>query len=261
MREGESQLTMPVFESNQQKMAYTQFGSGDTVFLWAHGWGHNRMAMEAIARSLPHLGTHILIDFPGFGESPLPATDWTITDYAQYLQHFLNTIKAKKIIWVGHSFGCRVGIKLAALYPDRLHQLILIAAPGLPRTRPLYQTVYYFLRVRLFKGLKMFLWKDIWKEALRQKFSSPDFNNAGPLRPIFLNAIREVLADDAKKIHCPTLLICGSEDSETPPDMSVRYKNLIPNAALLILDNFNHTSILSAASAQVSYNIKTFVQS
>lgn len=252
---------MPVFESNQQKMSYTRYGDGDTVFLWAHGWGQDHKALTQLATSFDHLGTQLVIDFPGFGESPVPTTDWTITDYANFLHDFLASYPAKHIIWIGHSFGCRVGIKLASLYPDQISKLILIAAPGLPRQRPVAERIYYFLRIRLFKILKHILWKQSWKDALRHKFSSRDFNNAGPMKNIFLNTIYETLDADAQRITCPTLLICGTEDTETPVDISLRYTKLIPSAKLIALDGFDHYTILTSANAQVAYNIRNFVQS
>ncbi len=250
---------MPVFESNQQKIAYATFGNGETLFLWAHGWGHNRAGLERIASSLTPLGTHILIDFPGFGESPIPATDWTIGDYADFMAAFLRTQNAKKIIWIGHSFGCRVGIKLAATHPDLITKLILISAPGLPRKRPLWQSLYFALRVRLFKILKHLLWKAEWKESLRRRFSSADFNNAGPLRHIFMNTIREILADDAAKISCPVLLLCGAQDSETPPDISTRYAGMMKSAQADILDGFDHYTILTGGAPLCAHRIKSFV--
>ncbi len=250
---------MPVFESNQQKMAYTTFGNGETLFLWAHGWGHNRAGLQRIAASLTPLGTHILIDFPGFGESPAPVTDWTVGDYAEFMAKFLRAQTAKKIIWVGHSFGCRVGIKLAATHPDLITKLILISAPGLPRRRPPHQQLYFMLRLWVFKTFKILLWKPQWKESLRRTFSSPDFNNAGPLRNIFMNTIREILADDAAKISCSTLLLCGAQDNETPPDISTRYAALITGSQTRIMDGYDHYTILTHGAAICAHSIKTFV--
>jgi pimeloyl-ACP methyl ester carboxylesterase len=135
---------------------FQEFGTGTTVFLWAHGWGQSGEALRGIAEGLKPLGRHILIDFPGFGQSPMPETPWTVRDYAAYLHKFLKTQKADRIIWVGHSFGCRVGIKLESLMPGFLNKMILIAAPGLKRKRTLWESIKFQTRMRSFKVLKLY---------------------------------------------------------------------------------------------------------
>ena len=93
-------------------------------FVWAHGWGQNRAALKPLAQSLFTVGTHDFIDFPGFGDSPKPATAWSTAEYADFMARWLGEKgTGKPVVWTGHSFGCRVGIQLAARHPgvDRSH--------------------------------------------------------------------------------------------------------------------------------------------
>lgn len=249
---------MNTFDCNEQKMSFLTLGSGDTVFVWAHGWGHSHQAMQPVAESLSHLGRHVLIDFPGFGASPLPASAWTIEDYARFSAAFIDSLGAHRVIWIGHSFGCRVGIKLASLFPDKVTQMVLVSAPGLPRQRPWHQSLYFWGRVRLFKLLKHFVRSEEGLNRLRARFGSADYNNAGPLRDIFMNSIRENAASDAGRIACPVLLVVGQKDADTPPDISERLKNLMKTAELRVLPDFDHYSILGAGRYQLAQLIKTF---
>lgn len=55
------------------------------------------------------------LDLPGFGRSSLPKTTWKVDDYAELVQKFIvfKSQKNTKKIIIGHSFGGRIGIKLA----------------------------------------------------------------------------------------------------------------------------------------------------
>ena len=50
--------------------------------IWAHGWGRTHADFRLLAGSLERAAHHTLIDFPGFGESPRPETDWDTAAYA-----------------------------------------------------------------------------------------------------------------------------------------------------------------------------------
>ena len=94
--------------------AYEEVGlpaNARTVRLvWAHGWGQDRRALSPLAEALSGQGSHLLLDFPGFGESPPPPDAWDTAAYADATAEVLATRPpAAKTIWVGHSFGCRVG--------------------------------------------------------------------------------------------------------------------------------------------------------
>src|SRR5205814_7524349 len=52
------------------------------------------------------------IYFPGFGESPLPPTAWGTADYADAVAEWLGGLAPARCIWIGHSFGSRVGLRL-----------------------------------------------------------------------------------------------------------------------------------------------------
>ena len=124
------------------------------VIMWGHGWGQSRAAFRALAQALAPLGKHVLIDFPGFGESPAPAMIWDTADYADETARFIRSQTNKPIIWVGHSFGCRIGLQLAARHPDLIAGMTLIAAAGLKRKRPLWQKIYFKIRIAVYKTLK-----------------------------------------------------------------------------------------------------------
>ena len=230
-------------------------------FVWGHGWGQSRQAMATLAQSLAPLGTHILLDFPGFGASPKPATDWTTADYADFIALYLQANPDESpTVWLGHSFGGRVGIQLAARYPELVDRLVLIAAAGLPRQRSWIDGARVKSKIYTFKALKRLApvaGMDV--DKLRGRFGSADYRDAGDMRGILANVVREDLSAVASTIACPTRLIYGENDTETPPEIGERLSRLIANAELNVLSGQDHYSLLAEGRHQVAKRIRDFL--
>ncbi|MEM7746969.1 MAG: alpha/beta fold hydrolase [Pseudomonadota bacterium] len=236
-------------------------------FVWAHGWGQNRHAMANLAQSLTSLGGHMLIDFPGFGDAPAPGDTWSTADYADFSARLLKTGPTAgnttgPTVWLGHSFGGRVGIQIAARHPELIDKLVLIAAAGLQRQRSLVEQTRVQSKIYTFKTLKHLapvLGLDV--DKLRNRFGSTDYRNAGAMREILATVVREDLSDVAKDVTCPVLLIYGGKDTETPPEIGKRLADLIPNADLNVLETQDHYSLLGDGRHQVAKRIRDFLQS
>tara|TARA_B100001778_G_scaffold334689_1_gene347162 strand:+ start:487 stop:1245 length:759 start_codon:yes stop_codon:yes gene_type:complete len=250
---------MNTYEYQGQKLTYLHFGEGETAFIWAHGWGHNHHAFEQIAKSLSFMGQHYVIDFPGFGGSPKPDDVWSVQDYADFMIAFIQSIQAKKVVWIGHSFGCRVGLRIAAA-TKLIAKMILISAAGIPRKRGLLEQVSLTLRVRFFKMLKIFVRSEEGRDKLRARFGSADYKNAAELRAIFLKTIQDDVTDILPNIKCPVSLIYGAKDRETPPEIGIRLNKAITKAQLEILPDFDHYTILTDGKNILSHKIKNFVE-
>jgi len=230
-------------------------------FVWAHGWGQSRHALKPLAEALSGQGTHLLIDFPGFGESPPPPDVWDTADYADASAELLaSRPPAAKTIWVGHSFGCRVGLQIAARHRESVSGLFLIAGAGLPRQRRLSDRIRLGARVRTFKALKRaapVLGLDV--EKLRRRFGSRDYANAGEMRAVLAKVVSEDLSDVARTISCPVHLVYGENDTETPPEIGERLSRLIPRAELTVLPRHDHYSVLTNGKHQVLKRLRDFV--
>ena len=243
-----------------QDIYFKKIGESGVPVFWGHGWGQSHAAFEPLAQSLKSGFEHRIIDFQGFGQSAAPDEVWGTEEYADAMAAFIRSHTSEKILWVGHSFGCRVGLQMAAKYPDLVAGMCLIAGAGLPRKRPLWHKLYYGFRVKLFKALKKLIPLGLSEDWLRSQFGSADYKNAGAMREILVKVVNEDLSDVARDVHCPVLLIYGSNDTETPPDIGERLSRLILHSKLIVMDGFDHYSILSTAQHQVVHQIKTFIK-
>jgi pimeloyl-ACP methyl ester carboxylesterase len=233
--------------------------SGKPHLVWAHGWGQSGAALLPLAQSLAPFAGSALLDFPGFGAAPPPPASWGTGEYANLAAEWLRQSGQKDCIWIGHSFGCRVGLQLAAHYPDLLSGMVLIAAAGLRPRKNLLKSINTQLRIRAFKTAKLFLSSEA-VERLRKKMGSADYASAGALRPILTRVVNEDLTEEAKKVACPTLLIYGEKDRETPVEIGSRLQSLIPRSKLVVLNNYDHYSILSDGRHQLVRLIHEFMR-
>jgi pimeloyl-ACP methyl ester carboxylesterase len=230
------------------------------LLVWAHGWGHTHRNLLPLAEATRPLGKSVLFDLPGFGESPPPPAPWGTEDYADAVAEYLAARPGERRIWIGHSFGCRVGLRLAARHPGLVDGLFLIAAAGLPRTRSLPECLRITARRLAFRAARSLTPEGPRRDALRARFGSADYARAGPMRPILVKAVSEDLSDVARAVACPTVLLYGDGDSETPPEIGARLNKLMPQSRLIVLRGFDHWSVLTEGRHQIVQRLSEFVE-
>jgi pimeloyl-ACP methyl ester carboxylesterase len=246
------------------EMAVFDLGSesrpGAPLLVWAHGWGHTHRNLLPLAEATGRLGGSVLLDLPGFGDSPPPPAAWGTEDYADAVAEFLAVKPAGRRIWIGHSFGCRIGLRLAARHPGLVDGLFLIAAAGLPRTRSLPERIRITARRLAFRTARHLTPEGPRRDALRARFGSADYARAGPMRPVLVKTVGEDLSEIARAVRVPTVLLYGDRDSETPPEIGARLNRLMPQSRLIVLRGFDHWSVLTDGRHQIVQRLSEFVE-
>lgn len=240
-------------------MKYIQIGKGARPsVVFAHGWARTHRDFIPAAESLSGHASSILVDMPGFGETPRPETAWTTADYADHMAGFIREHCAGPVVYVGHSFGARVGMRLAVRHPELLSGLVLVAGAGLPTQRPALQRWKGKLRQMQFRMLRNRAKDDAEREALEARFGSADYVQSRKigLRDIFLNAVREDQSPDLPRIKVPTVLLYGEKDTETTPELGRRIGALIPGSSFLCLPEFDHLDILHRGRHIIGLRVK-----
>lgn len=252
---------MEHFQAKGTVVSYKESGESTGMpVLWGHGWGQDHRAFEPMAESIRQ-GRHFLLDFPGFGKSPIPPAAWGTADYADAIAEWVRQNFNRPIAWVGHSFGGRVGIQLAARHPEIVAGLFLIATPGLKRKRPLHKSVYMQGQVLTFKLLNNFVPLGMVDEDwLKKRFGSKDYKNAGAMRGIFVKVVNEDLSAQARQITCPVKLVYGRLDEEAPPEIGERLSKLIRKSELILLDDEDHYTVLGEGRHQVASLLGRFLK-
>ena len=231
------------------------------LLVWAHGWGHTHANLLPVAEAMQSSGRSVLLDFPGFGASPLPREAWGTAEYADACAEWLGTLPPGRRIWIAHSFGARVGLQLAARHSEAIDGLFLIAAAGLQPRRSLKARLRLAARRAVFRVARSMVPEGPARERLRQRFGSADYARAGPLRPILSKTVAEDLSEAAERVRCPTALVYGEQDRETPPEMGERLQALIPGSRLYVLRGFDHWNVLTEGRHQLTHRLAEFVES
>ena len=224
---------------------YSKDGSGTerpaVVFL--HGWRSSKEVWQGIIGKLGQTGRTIYrLDLPGFGNSPAPQRGFTISDYAALVAGFIKKQNLNKVVLIGHSFGGRIGIKLAATAPDVVEKLVLADSAGFAMKSA--KKSGYGLAAKLVKPF----FKPSFMQGLRKRIykliGAEDYLATPALQKTFVNAVSEDLSEDMKKIVSPTLIVFGEKDMDTPKEFGSRMRGLILNSRLEVLEGAGHFSFL-----------------
>jgi pimeloyl-ACP methyl ester carboxylesterase len=231
-----------------------------TLLVWGHGWGHTHADLMPMARGVQAFAPSLLIDFPGFGASPMPPEAWDTADYANGVAEWLAGIPAQRRVWIGHSFGSRVGLRLAAQHPDLVDGLFLIASPGLQRRRSLPEQTKRRAWSLAYKALRAVTPEGPARDRLRDRFGSADYRQAGAMRPILIKTVGEDLGPVARQVRCPAVLVYGEHYRETPPDIGERLHQLMPQSELAVLRGLDHWTVLTEGRHQIAHRIGKFLE-
>jgi pimeloyl-ACP methyl ester carboxylesterase len=213
-----------------------------------HGWGGSIQSFWPMAELLAPLGYQIhLIDLPGFGQSALPPQTWGVADYQRFVLAYLDANQLDRVAVVGHSFGGRISLMLAAEHPERVSKMVLADAAGL-RTPLSFKRQMRNLLARTVRRTLDVLGMDSLKARMQasynRKYASEDYLNAGALRDTFLRVIEQDLTPFAGRVKAPTVLIWGEQDADTPLWQGQRLEQLIPDAGLIVFEGAGHFAYL-----------------
>lgn len=217
-------------------------GSGPAVVV-LHGWGGRIESMSPVLSCLKDLHV-IAIDLPGFGESPLPSATWGTPEYAGFVERVLAEIGVESAHFVGHSFGGKVSLYLAAKGGGLVDKLVLAGSSGL-RTPPSFKAR---TKRALSKGARVAGRLGAPGRSLRaaiyRRVASDDYKQAGELRPILVKVVNENLYDMLPQVASPTLLVWGSEDDAVPMSHARTFEQRIPDAGLVVFEGAGHFAYL-----------------
>jgi pimeloyl-ACP methyl ester carboxylesterase len=242
---------------------------GPTVVL-LHGWGRSGEALRPLGELLASDCKVVILDLPGFGRSPLPfeasndGGGWGTLEYSERVKVFLDQAGIKQCVLVGHSFGGRLSVRLAAKYPEIVKGLVLVGSHGLKRKRSPQDEI----RVRAIKALvnaaKMIdgaTGSRLFAHYLAPKFGSRDYNAAGDLKKTLVKTVNEDLTPQTSTIKAPTLLLWGADDKETPLDLARSFNQLIHDSKLHVFPNKGHEPFADVGCHLLAQYILQFISS
>ena len=219
--------------------------------LLMHGSGLTHIVWSLHEQFYASQGFNILsVDLPGHGNSEGPSLK-SIEEISDWVKSLMNVLNIKKIIIIGHSQGCLVGIDFASRYPNLINSLVLVAGCY---KMPVNQDLINYAEAGDEKAiLLMMKWGYEGSKA---------FIGGNPVKKIINSSreIREVLAVDLnacnnykggkeslEKINCQTLCIFGDLDKMVPLEVGNKMTSMIKNSEKKIINNCGHMIIFEKA--------------
>lgn len=218
-------------------------GQGRPWVLALHGWQRSHRDFDAVLDGFDA----IALDLPGFGATPPPPSAWSTAEFAATIAPVLDEM-ADSVVIIGHSFGGKVSVHLAAVHPDRVSAQVLT---GVPLTRPPGPRRRAPRSFRIGRTLRRaHLISDGRMEALRRKYGSADYRNAaGILRPILVKSINEDSLAPLAAYPNPVELVWGATDGDVPVVVAQIAVDHCARGHLEIVPGVGHMTPQSAPTA------------
>ena len=202
------------------------------------GFLQTAKSYEVMFQTISKYTNIYFIELPGFGITKALDKVVNLDYYVIYLNDFINTLKIKNVILVGHSFGGRVISKYEAIY-HFAKSIILISPAGIKNKS--IKTKFKILKYKLYKKvLKILHLKNKYQELIKNSGSS-DYKLLDEIsKQTFNNIIKEDTKKYLKKINIPTLLIWGKLDKTNYLTNGFKTNKLIKNSSLIIIEDAGH---------------------
>ncbi|HSC03383.1 MAG TPA: alpha/beta fold hydrolase [Solirubrobacteraceae bacterium] len=216
-------------EADGFEIRYMEAGDGAPLICF-HGAGGLRIsrAHELLAERY----RVIAFEAPGFGTSPVNQRSQSMIELAATMGAAITALDLERFSLWGISFGGKLALSLAVQDPERLEALVL-AAPaairhasgGLPAPGDLPALLHAHPERRL-DTTPLPPEIDAKQRELVERL-------IGPPRDSELEAAM-------RELHVPTLVLFGTDDRLTPPELGRHYREILPNCQFVIVYDAAH---------------------
>lgn len=215
-------------------------GDGEPEVVALHGWGRSHRDFVSVLSGEVGVEkcefTSLAVDLPGFGSSPPPPTAWSTSEYAELIAR---VIGENAVVVLGHSFGGRVAVKLAAMYPQRVRGMVLTGVPlfANPGVRTRASVTFRLAKLLHRAGLM----SDDRIESARRRHGSTDYRNAhGVMRDVLVKSLQDSYREDLGALACPVTLVWGDDDTEAPLAVARTAAEIVSNSNLVVCRGAGH---------------------
>ena len=227
-----------------------------------HGTGSSLHTWEGWVRMLKTGRRVITLDLPGFGLTGPFTGDWTADDYrgdtlARFVIALLDRLQVQRFVMGGNSLGGEVAWRVAALEPQRVAGLILVAAAGTRHEAESVPAGLWLARVPVLNRVgEHLLPRSLVAASVASVYGDPDKVTAALVDRYFEMTLREgnrraltqrlaarVAGQDEERIatlRLPTLILWGGRDRLIPPAVGQFFESKIAGSRRVVFDDLGH---------------------
>lgn len=256
---------------------YRITGQGPALVL-LHGTGASLHTWEGWTEELKKDFTVVSLDLPAFGlTGPFPDRDYQIRHYTEFLDAFTNALKLDSFALGGNSLGGLIAWRFALDYPQKVKELVLLDAAGIPRQESGESPLAFRLAKQpaIAAIMQKVTPKALFKKSLNEVYGDPDkvtpsllqryfelFRRPGN-RQAYVDRINQedVITDPdrLKEIDQPTLILWGETDAWIPVANAHAFAARLPNDTLLIYPEVGHLP-MEEIPVQTAKDVRAFLK-
>lgn len=213
--------------------AYERITTAKTVVLFVHGIQGSPLQFKWFVNSLPSNIDYKCILLPGHGGSVARFKKTGSKEWQRYINKLCTELRTKyeRVVYVGHSMGCLLGINATKLDDKCFDAMLLLACPTV-----LSPTVKYFVdNFRAVKGSKL---KDPHIEAIKKAnsvYAKSPYSYLSCVRPyIGLFKLIAEARTQVSNLQIPIVLVHSEHDEIVSQKSLVSFRGLIGVKSIIV---------------------------
>ena len=222
------------------------FSRGRTIAL-IHGAGSNGHTFHRQVEAFGEKHSPVALDLPGHGRSSGVEGLTTVSDYADFIAAWLDALKIRSAVILGHSMGGAIAMELALRHPSRVDALVLSSTAAKFNVTP--ERIAALRDVSMGRTTQAFNTDgyspktikdnfDIVREGWMEQIKTDPRVRYGDIVACSKVDLREGIA----KIDKPTLVTAGKDDQGTTVADAELIVSKIKGAKLEVISDAGHYS-------------------
>ncbi len=249
---------MKIAAVNSVLLHYADDGPRDGLpVVFANSLGTDLRVWEPLLRLLPGGLRLIRYDMRGHGLSDAPAGDYRMDELVADAAGLIEHLDLSDVVFVGLSIGGMVAQGLAADRPDLVRALVLSNTAARIGTRAMWTERIAAVREGSIAALEVSILERWFSSRFRSErveelagwrhmlTRTPADGYVGCCAAIANSDLREATS----RLQLPTLVIAGSEDGATPPDLVRETADSIAGTRFEIIPRAGHLPCVEAPEA------------
>jgi len=196
---------------------------------------------------------------PGFRGSDVPDNAWSLDDYVEYVEKFVEQLGLDNFVLMGQSFGGKLSTAYALKHPNKVRLLALGGAAVSFKESPFHQfgidhlikspSKFIFLNrfVRWFLG---YIYARYILGTPHKMINRKEYKKYADMGASIANVLGYDLLPEVGKITSPTLLFWGKRDIIVPLKQGVLLHKAISNSRLYMFRS-GHLSMVNEYKEKV----------
>ncbi|MDQ9023263.1 alpha/beta hydrolase [Acinetobacter sichuanensis] len=239
--------------SNNLSAHFYEQGEGEPLVL-IHGVGMQAEAWYPQIKFFSQKYHVISVDMPGHGQSDRLPENATLQDFVAWTIDFITTLNCGSVNLAGHSMGSLISAGVGITRPDLVKRVAVLNGVYKRSTEAKAAVIQRALELKtghvdITTPLSRWFGSSELEQSAAERVKSwleqVDLDGYSTAYTAFAYG-DDVYADDWSKMECPALVLTGTGDPNSTPEMTEKMAELAPLGHAVVIKNERHMVNLTA---------------